>query len=165
MSTFNTTKTINVSPRAIPAMHRHIVSSFTSGGYDVDECLFVNGGSDISISKGNMFMGILGMRTALKISLQPQDESVRFEAKVGIFGQQAIPSTITALFFWPVLFTQIWGIVEQAHLDDKALALAESAAEEFARNESKPIKSFCHQCKKELAEGALYCGRCGASVK
>lgn len=165
MSTFNTTKTINVSPRAIPAMHQHIVSSFTLGGYDVEEYQFVNGGSDISIAKGNMFMGVLGMRTALKISLQPQDDSVRFEAKVGIFGQQAIPSTITALFFWPVLFTQIWGIIEQANLDDKALTLAESAAEEFVKNDSTPIKRFCHQCKKELTEGALYCGRCGTNVR
>ena len=29
------------------------------------------------------------------------------------------------LFFWPVLITQIWGIVQQSKLDDKALEIAE----------------------------------------
>ena len=72
-----------------------------------------------------MFKAVLGLKSALKVSLIPKDNAIAFEAGIGIFGQQAIPTIISMLFFWPVLITQIWGIVQQSKLDDKALEIAE----------------------------------------
>jgi hypothetical protein len=53
------------------------------------------------------------------------DKSIAFEAGVGIFGQQAIPTIISMFFFWPVLLTQIWGLIQQSNLDDKAAEIVE----------------------------------------
>lgn len=58
------------------------------------------------------FKAVLGMRSALKVTLMHQTDGVLFDSNVGIYGQQAIPTVISMLFFWPVLIiTQIWGLV------------------------------------------------------
>ncbi|MCS2523166.1 hypothetical protein NXV02_03315 [Bacteroides ovatus] len=60
----------------------------------------LSGGVDISISKGGLFKAVLGLKSALKVSLIPKDNAIAFEAGIGIFGQQAIPTIISMLFFW-----------------------------------------------------------------
>ena len=125
MAAFNTNKTLNGSVSLIPEIANRIENDFIREGYEVQKIALSSGGYDISITKGGLFKAVLGMKTALKVTLLPQGGNIYFEAGVGIWGQQAIPTVISMLFFWPVLITQIWGIVEQASLDDKALALAE----------------------------------------
>jgi hypothetical protein len=49
------------------------------------------------------------------------------DAGVGIFGQQAIPTAITLLVFWPVLIAQVWNMAHESHLDDEALRVAEES--------------------------------------
>lgn len=51
------------------------------------------------------------MKTALKVNIIPNGNYIQITAGVGIFGQQAIPTVISMLFFWPVLITQISGMV------------------------------------------------------
>ena len=125
MAAFNTNKTLNGSVSLIPEIANRIENDFIREGYEVQKIALSSGGYDISITKGGLFKAVLGMKTALKVTLLPQGGNIYFEAGVGIWGQQAIPTVISMLFFWPVLITQIWGIVEQASLDDKAVALAE----------------------------------------
>ena len=91
--------------------------------------------------------------------------NINFEAGVGIWGQQAIPTVISMLFFWPVLITQIWGMVEQSKLDDKALEIAEGV---IATNNSNTIESapamghkFCTSCGTKNIESANFCCGCG----
>ena len=122
-----------------------------------------SGGIDISITKGGVFKAVLGLKTALKISLQPRDNAVLFDANVGIFGQQAIPTMISMLLFWPVLITQIWGLVEQSQLDDRALEAAKSVAEAFI----PPTQNggcFCPNCGKPVPQDAKFCPSCGEKV-
>ena len=54
---------------------------------------------DISITKGGLFKAVLGMKTALKVTLLPQGTEVSFEAGVGIWKQQAVPTIISMLIF------------------------------------------------------------------
>jgi len=49
------------------------------------------------------------------------------DAGVGIFGQQAIPTAITLLVFWPVIIAQVWNMAKEADLDDEALDVAEES--------------------------------------
>ena len=99
---------------------------FERDGYEVKVTELSTGGYDISITKGGVFKAVLGMKTALKITLTPlSDKSIAFEAGVGIFGQQAIPTIISVFFFWPVLLTQIWGLIQQSNLNDKAAEIVE----------------------------------------
>lgn len=126
MGTFKTSKMLYGNPTLIPIISSAIIEEFRKEGYDVTTQDLMSGGKDISITKGGMFKAIIGMKTALKISLKPYDNKIQFEAGVGIFGLQAIPSAIALFVAWPVMITQIWGLVQQSKLDDKALEIAES---------------------------------------
>lgn len=147
-----------------------IESEFRNDGFDVMVDNLMSGGKDISITKGNLFKAVLGMRSALKITLTPHPDGVLFNANVGIFGQQVIPSVITLFFFWPVLITQIWGLVKQSSLDDRALAVAQQAA----ARESAPAPTastlldhnvkFCTHCGHKMSRTAKFCSECGEKM-
>lgn len=133
MAIFKTTKTLEGSHSLIPEIAENIQKEFIREGYTLTSEKFNTGGYDISITKGGFFKTILGMNTALKITLQPAvGRKIQFEAGVGIFGKVVIPAIIAYSVFWPVLITQIWGLIQQSELDDKALAIAEKT---IAKNE------------------------------
>ena len=165
MATFNTKKLILAPSSLIPAMGERISQAFINEGYEVTGTPLSNGGYDVSITKGGMFKAVLGMKTALKVSLTPQGGNVYFDAGVGIFGQQAIPTVISMFFFWPVVITQIWGMVEQANLDDKALAIAEEVARNSAvKSSASTTKCFCTNCGTPVSPQAKFCPECGAKL-
>lgn len=126
MAIFTTKRTFTCSTSLLPEIAGSIQEEFEHQGYEVQTSEYSTGGYDISITKGGFFRTVLGMKTALKISLKPIDQhSIAFEASVGIFGQQIIPTAISVFFCWPVLLTQIWGIIKQSKLDDKAAEIVE----------------------------------------
>ena len=100
------------------------------------------------------------MKTALKVTLLPRGSNIHFEAGVGIWGQQAIPTVISMLFFWPVLITQIWGMVEQSKLDDKALEIANDVISMSSKNGAASASvgsKFCPYCGTENPADARFC--------
>lgn len=174
MGTFNTKRTLHGDPSLIPAMAERICQEFEDEGYQVKHENLISGGSDISVTKGGIFKAALGMKTALKITLVPQSDSIAFEAGVGIFGQQVVPTVIMWFFAWPVLITQIWGMVQQAKLDDKALAIARevlrqngftttgyNAAPSSGAGEAAAGMKFCTNCGTKVPESARFCPNCG----
>lgn len=165
MGTFSTKKILYGSTSLIPTIASRIQSEFKSEGYDVAMDALSSGGYDISISKGGLFKAILGMKTALKVTLIPQDDSIGFEAGVGIWGQQAIPSIISMFFLGPVTLTQIWGLAQQAKLDDKALDIARDVIYTSSNKVvtvTEPTGSkFCTSCGTKNLEMAKFCCGCG----
>ena len=165
MGTFSTKKILYGSTSLIPTIANRIQEEFQRDGYEVAMDALSSGGYDISITKGGLFKAVLGMKTALKVTLLPQGSSIHFEAGVGIWGQQAIPTVISMLFFWPVLLTQIWGMVEQSKLDDKALEIAEGVvymnSNTGAASASSAGSKFCTGCGTQNAESANFCSGCG----
>lgn len=185
---FNKKITLNGNPKLIPVIADRIRDSFQAEGYEVNVQSLYSGGADISITKGGFFKAILGMRTALKVVLLPQGELINFEASVGIFGQQVIPTLIMLFVTWPVLITQIWGLVKQSQLDDKVLAVANQVILEnqalgacpppppsgfanikvidgetvvIADFENTQEVRFCTKCGAKATPGALFCSACG----
>lgn len=174
MGTFNTKQLIDCSPTLIPQMADSIKSEFQKEGYDVQRTKLSNGGYDISISKGGVFKAIVGLRTALKITLLPQGSNyIDFEAGIGIWGQQVVPTLVMWFVTWPVMLTQLWGMVKQSQLDDKALAIvlavrnkANSAALNTAPATTliaPPTSShkFCIACGHKNEAEARFCCACG----
>lgn len=169
MGTFKSSRIINGSPALIPQAGRDVMNYFLAEGYDVVGDSLISGGYDISVSKGNMFKAVLGMNTALKILIRPQSGQIAIEAGVGIFGQQALPTVISMLFFWPILVTQIWGIVQQSHLDEKAIETVEaSVLQRGSATAGSPTQSqnskFCTQCGTANPEVGKFCSECGGRL-
>ena len=160
MGTFATKKILQGNPSLIPVIAEQIKTEFAAEQFEVQIDNLLSGGVDIK--------AVLGLKSALKVSLIPKDNAIAFEAGIGIFGQQAIPTIISMLFFWPVLITQIWGMVQQSKLDDKALEIAEV----MIRNQSSSTISasntggmvFCTNCGHRNIKGAKFCSECGKAL-
>ena len=165
MGAYNKKKLLAAHPSQINAIAEAIQTDFVRDGFEVNIDTLMSGGKDISITKGNLFKAVLGMRSALKVTLMPQTDGVLFDANVGIYGQQAIPAVISMFFFWPVLITQIWGLIEQASLDDRALALAEqSIATDPAASQRAGSQKFCTSCGVKVDEASKFCSNCGTML-
>ena len=169
MATFSTKKILYGSTSLIPTIANRIQEEFQNDGYEVAMDALSSGGYDISITKGGVFKAVLGMKTALKVTLLPQDNNIHFEAGIGIWGQQAIPTVISMLFFWPVLITQIWGMVEQSKLDDKALEIAQDVICMNNHVGSSATSAnlggkFCTNCGTKTDGTSKFCPECGAKL-
>lgn len=168
MGSFNTHKVINADPFLVPAMSNKIAEHFQSQGYEVDVQVSELGTHDISLSKGGVFKAVLGMKTALKVTLKPYAGKVAFDAGIGIFGQQLIPTLVMYFIAWPVLITQLWGMVQQAELDDTALKLAESVISSTpdSRKSVEPteISVFCPNCGAKHDATVRFCPQCGTRL-
>lgn len=157
MSTFSTNTILACRPNMIPTIRKAICDHFIAEGFQVEATEGYTGGCDISITKGGTFKALLGLRNALNISLRPEGDNISFQAGAGIFGMQTIPTTITLLACWPVLLTQTWGLIKQARLDDRALLVAMSAAND--------IKYHCTNCGELVSGDSLYCPHCGSKME
>ena len=165
MGTFKSTKTFYAPHSMISVIADKIAENFNGEGYQVQSQDLISGGYDISITKGGFFKAVLGMKTALKVNIQPVSDGIRIDAGVGIFGQQAVPTAISVLFFWPVLLTQIWGLVAQAKMDDRVMLIAAETIANEANKTTAGIRAeankFCTGCGKRAEADAAFCSGCG----
>ena len=127
MGAFTTKKTLYGNASQIPAVAEQIHQAFAADGYEVRIDNPANG-QEIYITKGGFVKAALGLRSALKVTMKPsRNGNIDFEAGVSIFKQQFVPTVITMCFFSPVVIAQIWGMIKQSKLDEKAVAIAEQA--------------------------------------
>ena len=134
MGVFKTSKLLYGNSELIPHISSILAQEFKADGYEVKVMDLPSGGKDVSITRGGLFKAIIGMKTALKITLVPDDGKIQFDAGVGIFGLQAVPTAISIFFTWPpILMTQMWGSIKQSKLDDRALDIAEREIYNAAR--------------------------------
>jgi hypothetical protein len=127
MGTFNSTKTVPYFVEDVAPVAQDVMRHFESQDYEVTETNIPTGGAQVSIRKGGTFKAIIGMKTALNIRIEPVANGTTVDAGVGIFGQQAIPTAITLLVFWPVIIAQVWNMAQESNLDDEALRVAEES--------------------------------------
>jgi acyl carrier protein phosphodiesterase len=132
MGTFNSTKTFPYSVEDIAPVAQDVMDHFKEQDYEVTETNLPMGGVQVSIRKGGTFKAIIGMKTALNIKIEPVANGTTVDAGVGIFGQQAIPTAITLLVFWPVIIAQVWNMAHESNLDDEALDVAEESLKAHA---------------------------------
>ena len=104
MGIFKTSKLLYGNPDFINTIATAIESKFRADGYDVRVEDTYDNGKNIDISKGGVFKRVLGMRTALKVSLSPCDGNIWFKTDVGIFGNHVIPTILVASGMLLVLF-------------------------------------------------------------
>ena len=127
MGTFNSSKTVPYVVGDLAPVAQEVMDHFEQQDYEVTVTNIPTGGVQVSIRRGGTFKAIIGMKTALNIKIEPVANGTTVEAGVGIFGQQAVPTAITLLVFWPVIIAQVWNMAQEAHLDEEALRVAEES--------------------------------------
>jgi hypothetical protein len=127
VGTFNSTKTFPYSVEDVAPVAQDVMHHFEEQDFEVTETNLPMGGAQVSIRKGGTFKAIIGMKTALNIKIEPVANGTTVDAGVGIFGQQAIPTAITLLVFWPVIIAQVWNMAHESNLDEEALGVAEES--------------------------------------
>ena len=138
MGLFKSTKLFcNVSAHT-DAVANNLISSMRYEGYEVDGVKLPSGDWDISIKKGSLFKAVLGLQTALKITISPAAPHFYVKAWVGIFGQQVIPTVLTVCVWWPFAIPQIWGMIQQNKLDKLVM---DKIQEEFNNLAGHPVTS------------------------
>ena len=127
MGAYTTKKPLYGNASQIPSVAEKIRKAFVAEGYEV-RVDNPDRGQEIYITKGGLFKAALGLRSALKVIMKPsRDGNINFEAGVSVLKQQFVPTVITMCFFSPVVIAQIWGMIKQSKLDEKAVAIAERA--------------------------------------
>ena len=125
MGAFSTKKTLYGDAARIPQVAEKIRQAFVNENYEV-RIEDPASGQRIFISKGGLFKAVIGARTALEITMQPNNTgNIAFEAGISVVKQQLIPTLITMFVFSPVVIAQVWGMIKQSKLDEKALEIAE----------------------------------------
>jgi hypothetical protein len=127
VGTINSSKTVPYVVDDLTPVAQELMRYFESQEFETTETLLPTGGVQVSIRRGGTFKAIIGMKTALNIKIEPVANGTTVEAGVGIFGQQAIPTAITLLVFWPVLVAQVWNMAQEAKLDEEALRVTEES--------------------------------------
>lgn len=90
--------------------------------FEVDGVKLPSGDWDISVKKGNLFKAVLGLQTALKITIAPTHPHVLVKAGIGIFGQQAIPTVLTLCVGWIFVIPQLWGLYKQCEFEELVMS-------------------------------------------
>jgi hypothetical protein len=139
VGTFNSTKTVPYVVDDLAPVAQEVKSYFESQEFEATQTNLPAGGVQVSIRRGGTFKAIIGMKTALNIKIEPVAGGTQVDAGVGIFGQQAIPTMITALVFWPVIIAQVWNMAQEAKLDEEALGVAEESLKAHASGAPSPI--------------------------
>jgi hypothetical protein len=139
VGTFNSTKTVPYVVDDLAPVVQELRRYFESQDFETTETQLPAGGMQVSIRRGGTFKAIIGMKTALNIKLEPVEGGTQVDAGVGIFGQQAIPTMITALVFWPVIISQVWNMAQEAKLDEEAIGVAEESLKAHSLGEPSPI--------------------------
>ena len=136
MGAFNSSKTVPYFVEDVAPVARDVMDHFEGQDFEVTETNIPAGGVQVSIRKGGTFKAIIGMKTALNIKIEPVANGTTVDAGVGIFGQQAIPTAITLLVFWPVIIAQVWNMAQESNLDDEALRVAEESLKAHSEESS-----------------------------
>jgi hypothetical protein len=194
MGTFKSSRFFPIVPPDLAPVGEEVMRDFRGRGFEVKGEQGLTGSWFISIHQGGTFKAVVGMKTALNIRIEPVQGGTQVEAGIGIFGQQVIPTLISSLVFWPVLITQVAGMVQSARLDDEALQVVEAALRRYAvpahpqppfaaapqfsapaaASPADPAAAtvpvgtfpggFCSECGARLGPGAKFCSQCGTSI-
>lgn len=160
MAIFKTKRTIPVQNVNLDAVVETIEGIYREKEFEVKAEPTAQG-CLVSLTKGGMFKMVLGMKMALNLKLKALPDALEAEASVGVFGMQVLPALIAYYITWPVLLTQIWGLVKQSKLDDEVIAAVEDAVKQ---QQTAAQQIFCTKCGAAQEAGSASCSACGEKL-
>jgi hypothetical protein len=133
VSLFKSEKFVPISVPDVAPVARELAEHFKQRDYQVECVPLPTAGWEVGITRGGIFKAAVGLKSALKIQIEPIPAGTMVRAGAGIFGKQAIPTAISMLVAWPVLLTQVWGLVREAGLDGEAVGVVEASLNRHQR--------------------------------
>lgn len=188
MSAFKSERFFDGPAVDVEGTARELAAHFAQRAYQVETIQVGPDAWQVGITRGGVFKAALGLRSALKIDLEQRPKGLYVHAGAGIFGKQAVPTAITMLVAWPVILTQVWGLVREAGLDDEAIRVVEvSVARQHRLLEIGTVEPgafpapstpqppllapppssrsrFCPACGTEHPAAARFCSGCGSPL-
>lgn len=125
MSIFRSEKFVPGAGIDLDLVAQELTDHFRERRYEVAYSQVDDRTWDVSITRGGMFKQAIGLKSALKIELEKRPKGTAVRAGAGVFGKQAAASVITLLVAWPVVLTQVWGLIRESGLDDEAVRVVE----------------------------------------
>ena len=162
MALKSTKRTFKTKLQKIDGVLEDFRTHFEEKGYKVNADETADG-AFISLTNDSIFKTISGLKTSLNITLVVYDDSIEVKMDVGIFGKQAIPGLIAMLVFWPILVTQIIGLINQNKLDDEAYRVIEESIRAHEPKEEQ-FEAFCPFCGCGVKKDAKFCPHCGKEI-
>ena len=165
MGAFESERDYPISLADLKPVAEDVTQHFQEQGYSVNVIKTQNYGYQLSLTKGGSFKAVLGLQSALNITIEPSSKGTYAHAGIGIWGKEALPGMVAAFVAWPVLLTQIWGLVQQSQLDVVALdaigASLQAHAERLDDQAGAPAY-YCTNCGARVTGAATACPKCGA---
>lgn len=150
---FKSEKIISDNIAVIPFVEKDLKAYFEREGFEYKR----EEKSDIItifVKKGGLLTEAFGMHSALKIQIIPTvTGKVKFVAGIGFWEHQGRATAMSMLVTSAALGTQIWGAVQQAHLDDKALEIAELAVKKYRDTTEHIEYTYCTKCGRKIEVG------------
>ena len=142
MGTFKSSRTFSYTVDDLQPVAQDVISHFEQKAYEVTGDPIPTGGWQVSVRKGGIFKTIAGLKTSLNIKIVPLGNGTMAEAGIGIFGAQAIPTAITLLLFWPLVFVQIWGLAQSSGLDEEALSTVQRSLAAHSGGDDNSVRKW-----------------------
>ncbi len=132
---FSSSKDYRVSFSHVRGIANEVLEALESEGYSVNseemaaspEGKRGHGDIVLSVTKGGFFKMVAGLKTALKCTFSETEQGFRLSQKIGLFESQAVPTTIMLVAFWPLIVTQIVGLVKSKKLDSHIFELVDQS--------------------------------------
>lgn len=160
MSTFKSTKSYEVSSSFIPSAVDAVRAALEREGFLFERKPGTYRKTVIEVTKENLVKHIVGLNQGLRISFESDGDRVQVEVQGIVVKNQLIASVISFVFFWPMIVPQIIGLIKQSRLDEKALAIVDTAYAAYVHD----TPAFCTHCGGKVSVNDVRCPHCGAAL-
>jgi hypothetical protein len=188
MSVFKSETLIPIGVTDLGPVAEELAEHFRHRNYQVECTETEDRKWEVGITRGGKFKSIAGLKSAMKVELEPLLRGTMVRTGAGVFGKQAAVTAVTLVIWWPLAIAPVWGMIVQAGLDKEAVRVIEvslkraqrlsdlsagdaSSAGDFSasptvttaadRTAPTAVAAFCTGCGTQLEPSAQFCGTCG----
>jgi len=138
------------------------------------------GGLVVQARQPEAWRSILGMSSALNVTMTPQGENLVVQMGAAKWVDKAAVGAVGVLLFWPALIPAAYGAWKQKQLPNQVFQLidqyvatgqvpvippAPAPAKKAPAPTAAPSGLQCPSCGKPVREGAKFCDNCGAPLQ
>jgi len=125
VSVFKSETLIPISATDLGPVAEELAEHFRNRNYQV-ECAETDDSKwEVGITRGGKFKSIAGLKSAMRVELEPVRRGTMVRTGAGVFGKQAAVTAVTLVVWWPLAIAPVWGMIVQAGLDKEAVRVVE----------------------------------------